>query len=45
MQKLAPKLDGPVVTNQVLPVLTMLSEDSDADVQFFATRAMTCFTP
>lgn len=45
VQKLAPKFDGPVVTNQVLPVLSMLSEDSDTDVQFFATQAMTCFTP
>jgi hypothetical protein len=33
------------VKSQVLPVLTMLSEDSDADVQFFAIQAMSGFTP
>ena len=45
VQALGPNLDGSVVTNQVLPVLTMLSEDSDADVQFFAIQAMAGFTP
>lgn len=45
LQALGPNLDGSVVTNQVLPVLTMLSEDSDADVQFFAIQAMAGFTP
>lgn len=43
VQELAPALDGTVVAKQVLPVLEMLREDSDYDVQFFAQRALALY--
>lgn len=46
VQQLAETLspfDG-VVTNNVLPVLKLLTEDSDHDVRFFASQALQYFT-
>jgi hypothetical protein len=46
VQQLAETLtpfDG-VVTNNVLPVLKLLTEDSDHDVRFFASQALQHFT-
>mmetsp|Transcript_15064 Transcript_15064/g.35892 ORF Transcript_15064/g.35892 Transcript_15064/m.35892 type:complete len:105 (-) Transcript_15064:1139-1453(-) len=41
MEKVAPIVDGTVVQQTIRPCLLDLADDQDADVRFFAKRALT----
>ena len=41
MEKVGLRLDGTSLTTEVKPMLKRLIKDTDSDVQFFASRALT----